>query len=458
MNETTAVILAAGKGTRMKSAVAKVLHDLAGKPLVEHVLRAVKSAGIKRRIVVVGHQADRVREVLGKDCLYALQGQQLGTGHAVQQTEKLWPKGGGTLLVLCGDTPLITAETIKRLIQEHRRSKAVCSVLTAQVPDPAGYGRIIRNRQGDVERIVEEKDATDHEKQIMEINTGCYCFDQGELRTALSQLTVANARGEYYLTGVVGYFQRQGLTVIGVKLDDYRELQGINNRSQLARAGRVLRERINERLMLAGVTMVSPETTFIDIEVSVGRDTVILPNTHLTGSTRVGANCQIGPDTTIIDSEIGDGTFINNSVIKESSVGNNCTIGPFSYLRPGTELDDGVKIGDFVEVKKSVIGKGSKIPHLSYIGDSIVGKGVNVGAGAITCNYDGVNKWKTVIEDGAFIGSNTNLVAPVKVGSDAFIGAGSTITKDVPPGSLAVARGRQKNLAGREKKAKNKKD
>ncbi|MBO8170051.1 MAG: bifunctional UDP-N-acetylglucosamine diphosphorylase/glucosamine-1-phosphate N-acetyltransferase GlmU [Thermoanaerobacteraceae bacterium] len=448
MSQITAIVLAAGKGTRMKSSKAKVLHSLAGKPMVEHVLDAVKKAGIEQQIVVVGHQAEEVKAHLGDGYTYVLQEKQLGTGHAVKQTTNAWPSHGRTLLILCGDTPLVTAETLEKLVSYHHHHEAVCTVLTAVVPDPTGYGRIIRNQQGHVTAIVEEKDATDAQKEIKEINTGCYCFDQNRLAEALEQLSPANAQGEYYLTDVISFFQQQGHVVAGVEVRDFRELQGINNRSQLAQAEAILRERINEALMLSGVTIVSPHNTYIDAGVQVGRDTVIMPNTHLRGNTKIGENCEIGPDTTIINSSVGSGTVINNSVIKESNIGNNCTIGPFSYLRPGTRLADNVKIGDFVEVKKSVIGKGSKIPHLTYIGDAEIEEQVNVGAGTITCNYDGKNKWKTVLKKGAFIGSNTNLVAPVTVGDNAVVGAGSTITKDVPADSLAVARERQRNILG----------
>ncbi|WP_366923353.1 bifunctional UDP-N-acetylglucosamine diphosphorylase/glucosamine-1-phosphate N-acetyltransferase GlmU [Metallumcola ferriviriculae] len=465
MSDIVAVILAAGKGTRMKSQVAKVLHPLAGIPMALHVLRAVQDAGVKRRIVVVGHQANDVKETLGEEFLYALQEKQLGTGHAVQQTVDLWPQEEGPMLVLCADTPLITAETIKNVVEQHRRSEAVCSVLTAQVPDSHGYGRIIRDDRGYVQKIVEEQDADKREKEIEEINTGCYCFSRNELGVALRRLKPSNAQGEYYLTDVVEFFQQQQMKVAAVELDDYRELQGINNRSQLAEAEKVMRRRINERLMLSGVTMVSPESTYIDVDTKIGEDTLIQPNTRIMGASVIAGGCEIGPDTTIQESIVGGNTTIANSVVKKSRIGVDCTIGPFSYLRPGTELCDGVKIGDFVEVKKSVIGDGTKIPHLTYIGDANIGKRVNVGAGTITCNYDGVNKWKTIIEDGAFIGSSTNLVAPIRISADAIIGAGSTITKDVPANSLAVARGRQKNIEERgrktntiSKKEKNKED
>ena len=448
MNQTTGIILAAGKGTRMNSSKAKVLHALAGKTMVKHVLDAVSLAGVTRQIVVIGHQGEDVKRALGQEYIYALQEEQLGTGHAVMQTREFWDNKFGTLLVLCGDTPLITSETVEKLIKEHRDNNAVCSVLTAQVPSPKGYGRIIRDNRGHVIAIIEEKDATEEQQKIEEINTGCYCFNQEYLKDALAQLNPANAQGEYYLTDVISYYQQQDLPVMGVTLKDYRELQGINNRLQLAEAEQLLRHRINNDLMLKGVTMVSPQNTFIDTNVKIGPDTVILPNTYLKGDITIGSNCEIGPETSISDSDVGDDVVINNSVVKESTIGNNCLIGPFSYLRPGTKLADNVKIGDFVEIKKSDIGPGSKIPHLTYVGDTQIGKKVNVGAGTITCNYDGKDKWRTILRDGCFIGSNTNLVAPVIVGENAIIGAGSTITKDVPAESLAVARGKQKNISG----------
>ncbi len=448
MNQTTGIILAAGKGTRMNSSKAKVLHALAGKTMVKHVLDAVSGAGVTRQIVVIGHQGEDVKKALGEQYIYALQEEQLGTGHAVMQTKKYWDNNAGTLLVLCGDTPLITSETVEKLIKEHRDNNAVCSVLTAQVPRPKGYGRIIRDKYGHVVEIIEDKDATEEQRKIDEINTGCYCFNQEYLKDALAQLNPANSQGEYYLTDVISYYQQQDLPVMGVTLKDYRELQGINNRLQLADAEQLLRDRINNALMLSGVTMVSPQNTFIDNNVKIGPDTIVLPNTYLRGDTTIGSSCEIGPGTTIVDSGVGDDVVINNSVIKESSIGNRCLIGPFSYLRPGTKLANDVKIGDFVEIKKSEVGTGSKIPHLTYIGDTQIGEKVNVGAGTITCNYDGKNKWKTILQDGCFIGSNTNLVAPVIVGENAVIGAGSTITKDVPAENLAVARGNQKNISG----------
>lgn len=413
--------------------------------MLGHVLDALTAAGIERKIAVLGHEAQLIEEWLPSEVEVVYQREQLGTGHAVLQAKELLKDISGTVLVVCGDTPLLRASTLKKLLETHLDAKAKATILTADIADPKGYGRIIRENNR-VKAIVEEKDATIEEKAVTEINTGSYCFEAHFLREYLDKLTSDNAQGEYYLTDLIKLAVQDNLRVEACLLEDIKESLGINNRVQLAEAERILRERILEGLMLAGVTIIDPSSTYIHSTVHIGQDTVIYPGTILEGQTSIGENCVIGPATRITDSYVGDNCQIQNAVLLESKVNNDCKIGPFAYLRPGTVLEECVKIGDFVEVKKSVIGQGSKIPHLSYIGDAFVGQKVNIGCGTITCNYDGKNKHVTRIEDGAFIGSNTNLVAPVTVGKNAFIGAGSTINKDVPENSLGIARERQKNI------------
>ncbi|MDN5343970.1 MAG: bifunctional UDP-N-acetylglucosamine pyrophosphorylase / glucosamine-phosphate N-acetyltransferase [Clostridia bacterium] len=451
MSDTVAVILAAGQGKRMRSRQPKVLHRVAGRCLLEHVLAATREAGIKNSVIVIGHGAAEVKAALGPEQTYAWQEEQLGTGHALAQARQA-AGGAESILVLCGDTPLIRPATIASLVKEHQATGAVATVLTACLDDPAGYGRIIRDEQGRVRAIVEERDAAPAERAINEINTGIYCFTASFLWPALAQLRPDNNQGEYYLTDVIALAVNQGLAVQALACDDPEEILGVNDRVQLAAAGAILRRRINTTLMLAGITIVDPASTYIDASVTIGPDTTIYPGTFLEGHTIIGANCSLGPGTTVRDSQVGDGSELIHAVVLASTVGPGCHIGPYAYLRPGTVLEAGVKVGDFVEVKASRIGRGSKVPHLTYLGDTTVGAGVNVGAGTITCNYDGRQKWPTTIEDGAFIGSNANLVAPVRVGAGALVGAGSTITRDVPAGALALARGRQVNLPRRGKK------
>ncbi|GAW91657.1 bifunctional UDP-N-acetylglucosamine diphosphorylase/glucosamine-1-phosphate N-acetyltransferase GlmU [Calderihabitans maritimus] len=453
----SAVVLAAGKGKRMRSRLPKVLHKVAGKYMVEHVLEALRGAGVKNIILVLGHEAELVKEKVARDVEVAYQREQLGTGHAVMQAKALLPGDGEDVLVVCGDTPLLTAQTLKELIERHQENRAAVTILTSILPDPTGYGRIVRGPDGKVIRIVEEKDATPEEREIREINTGTYCFRQEELLSALEEIRPDNAQGEYYLTDTIDILIRRGLTVEAVQ-GSAEETLGINNRVQLAEAEKILRKRINCALMEAGVTILDPDSTFIDAGVEIGQDTVILPFTFIQGNTYIGSGCTIGPGVTVRDSRVGDNVSLQYSVVTESEIGDGCSVGPYAYLRPGTVLAPNVKIGDFVEVKNSRIGAGSKVPHLSYIGDATIGTGVNIGAGTITCNYDGEKKWPTKIGDGAFIGSNTNLVAPVEVGEDAMVGAGSTITRDVPAGDLAICRGKQINLKGyaRKKRGKSK--
>ena len=437
---TTAIILAAGQGTRMKSKLPKVLHRVLGKPMVQWVIDCLTAAGVTDKITVLGHGAEQVATVVGEQTSIVYQTEQLGTGHAVMQGVKALGTENDCVIVICGDTPLLQANTIKSLLAKHNAEKNMVTVLTAQASDPTGYGRIVRNG-AQIEAIVEQKDATEEEKTITEINTGTYCFNQQFLLQYLPTLTTNNAQKEYYLTDLIKIANQNQFPVGGYQLDDFSESLGVNNRVQLAQAEQVLRQRKCNEVMLAGVTLINPASTYIGADVVIGNDTIIYPNVVLEGATVIGSDNVIGMNCRFVDSIIGDNNDIQSTTIVESTVGNGCKIGPMAYLRPGTVLADQVKIGDFVEVKKSKIGTGTKIPHLSYVGDAVVGSSVNIGCGTITCNYDGVNKYQTTIKDNAFIGSNTNLVAPVVVEEKAFIGAGSTITKDVPADTLAVVRG-----------------
>ncbi|MFZ5634637.1 MAG: bifunctional UDP-N-acetylglucosamine diphosphorylase/glucosamine-1-phosphate N-acetyltransferase GlmU [Bacillota bacterium] len=453
-----AVVLAAGKGTRMKSDLPKVLHKVCGVPMICHVLKAAREAGADRVVVVVGFGGDLVEQEIKGLGEVVFQHEQLGTAHALQQAARPLQEFKGDILVLCGDTPLISAGTLKELVSVHRHSGASATVLTAVPDNPAGYGRVKRDSQGRVAGIVEQKDAAPEELSIKEINTGMYCFKSQGLFEALAQLKPENVQGEYYLPDVIGRYAGEGKKVAALSVADTVEIMGVNDRCQLALAREAMGRRINNDLMISGVTMVDPATVYIDAGVVIGRDTVIYPHTIIQGRTVIGEGCAIGPFTQIISACLKDNVRVRQSVIEESDIGSNCVIGPYSYVRPGCVLDSQVKVGDFVELKKVNIGQGSKVPHLSYVGDAVLGQNVNVGAGTITCNYDGEKKWTTVIGDNAFIGSNTNLVAPVRVGSGAMIGAGSTITKDVPDGALGVARDKQKNIPdwSRRKKTPNK--
>mgnify|MGYP000848154618 FL=1 len=445
----SAVILAAGKGLRMRSDLPKVAHKVAGKPIILHVIKAVKEAGIEDIAVVVGHGREIVQEICsGEKIRFVLQEEQLGTGHALMQAEAVVAPED-TILVLAGDIPLIQAETLRKLIKNHRQKQATATVLSVNMRNPSGYGRILRDKQGAFLRIIEEKDANDEEKGIKEINSGIYCFSARKVFSALHSTSTRNAQGEYYLTEALELLKNQQES-IGIFLSDGEEdIYGINDRVQLVQAENILRQRKNRELMLSGVSLMDPASTFIDSDVLIGHDTIILPFSIIEGNSRIGERCEIGPGTRISDSIIGNEVKIESSRLIQASVADRCNIGPFAYLRPETTLQEGVKIGDFVEIKKSTIGSGSKIPHLSYVGDATIGQGVNVGAGTITCNYDGKNKYQTVLEDRVFIGSNTNLVAPVRIGENSITGAGSTISRDVPPHTLAVERAGQKHLPRR---------
>ena len=446
MSELVTIILAAGKGTRMKSSHPKVLHQVCGKAMVRHVLDAAEAAGSKRNIIVVGFGADEVRAELGNAAEVVVQAEQLGTGHAVLQAEPLLRDERGTVMVLCGDTPLLTGALVKRLYEEHVKAGAKATVLTAVMPDATGYGRVIRTAAGDVEKIVEHKDATEEERAVQEVNSGIYCFEKEALFSALKNVGCDNAQGEYYLPDVLSILRERGEKIWAVAADDYEETLGVNSRLHLAQAEKILRRRKNIELMESGVTLMDPDSTFVDSNVIVGRDTVIYPFTWLEGKTVVGEGCTLGPSSRFTDAKIGNSVTAYFVYAHECEIESGATMGPYVHIRPDSHISNDVKIGNFVEVKNSKIGAGSKLPHLQYIGDCDMGAGVNMGCGTITVNYDGKQKFRTKIGDNAFVGCNSNLVAPVAVGDGAYVAAGSTITKDVPPEELAVARARQKNI------------
>lgn len=445
MTNIYAVILAAGQGTRMKSKLYKVLHPVCGKPMVQHVVDNIHTLDVERIVTIVGHGAETVKEHLGDKSEYALQAEQLGTAHAVQQAESALGNAEGTTLVICGDTPLIRPETMEALLAHHNAQNAKATILTAVAQNPTGYGRIIRDEHGQVAQIVEQKDANDEQKLVTEINTGTYCFDNKSLFETLKLVGNDNAQGEYYLPDVIEILQKQGEVVTAYVTPDFSETLGVNDRVALAEAEQLMQARIQEKHMRNGVTILAPQSTSISADAVIGRDTVLKPGVVIEGSTVIGEDCIIGPNSHITNSTIGNETAIKNSVVTDSVVGNNTAVGPFAHLRPQSDLGNNVKIGNFVEVKKSVLQEGAKVSHLSYIGDAKVGKDVNIGCGSITVNYDGKNKFETVIEDDAFIGCNSNLVAPVTIGQGAFVAAGSTVTKDVPADALAIARARQEN-------------
>lgn len=440
-----AVILAAGLGTRMKSKFYKVLHPVCGKPMVEHIVDNIAKLQVSKAVTVVGHGAELVQTQLNGRSEFVIQEKQLGTAHAVMQAKELLKDKEGTTLVICGDTPLISTDTLESLFAAHDQQQAKATILTAYTEDPTGYGRVIRNHAGRVEKIVEHKDANEEERNVKEINTGMFCFDNHALFTALEEVSNDNSQGEYYLTDVIEILKTKNEIVSAYQTDDFNETMGINDRLALSRAEKIMRTRINEKHMASGVTIMDPDNTYIDTDVEIGMDTIVHPGTVIRGKTVIGDDCQIGPNSELENAVIGSNTNIRQSVVHDSSVGSHVNIGPYAHIRPQSTIHDEVKIGNFVELKKVDFGKGSKASHLSYIGDAEVGSNVNLGCGSITVNYDGKNKALTKIEDDVFVGCNSNLVAPVTIKKNSYIAAGSTITDDVPEKALSIARARQVN-------------
>lgn len=446
------IILAAGEGTRMKSDIPKTLHKVCGKEMIKYIIEAAKESGIEKNVVILGHGKEKVGanikdmgvitvdQPIGKDQPY-------GTGFAVMvATPHI--NDEDTVLILCADGPLIRKETITSFMENHLKNGYDASVMTSYFENPKGYGRIIRNDDLTIKDIVEEKDASEEIKNITEINAGIYCFKGKMLKYALQKIDTNNSQGEYYLTDTIKVLNNEKYKIGGWILKDETDIKAVNDRVQLAEVTKIMQQRINNKHMLSGVTIIDSENTYIEDSVIIGRDTIIYPNTYLEKGTVIGSDCIIGPNARIINSTVCNNVCIESSKIIESAIGDGTTVGPFAYLRPGTVLGKNVKIGDFVEVKKSIIGDNSKSSHLSYIGDAEVGKDVNIGCGVVFVNYDGKNKHKTVVGDGAFIGSNSNLVAPVNVQPGGYIACGSTITEDVEEGDLAIARARQVNKKG----------
>ncbi|WP_132283366.1 bifunctional UDP-N-acetylglucosamine diphosphorylase/glucosamine-1-phosphate N-acetyltransferase GlmU [Natranaerovirga hydrolytica] len=444
MDNLKAVILAAGQGTRMKSKTPKVLHKILDKPLLDYVIESAKEAGAKEICVVVGHKSELVKETTYDDVQFVTQEEQLGTGHAVMQAKEFIGEKGQTI-ILFGDTPLITGDTLIKLKDYHSQAKNAITVLSTKVNDPKGYGRIIKDVNGNFIKSVEEKDATSEERMVNEINSGMYIYDSKVLYESLDLVNNDNAQGEYYLPDTLSIALGKNYKVNTMCTEDPSEILGVNSRVQLAQAQKVIQERINHYWMEEGVTIINPENTYISKDATIGKDTTIYPSVMIEGKTKVGEECIIGLNTRIKDSIIAKGCSIEQTVILESEVGKNTTIGPFAYIRPNSKIGSNIKIGDFVEIKNASIGDGTKVSHLTYIGDAQVGKGVNFGCGTVVVNYNGKEKNKTIIEDNAFIGCNTNLISPVKVGENAYTAAGSTINKDVPADALGIARSKQEN-------------
>ena len=450
----TSVILAAGMGTRMKSKMPKVLHKVCGKPLSKWVIDASEAAGADKVCAVVGHKAETVKEVLGDVCEFALQAEQKGTGHAVLQAIDVIKNSKGEVVILNGDTPLITAETINKAIEYHKNNGNQATVITAILDDATGYGRIVRDNDGSVLKIVEQKDASKEEKKINEVNSGMYVFDAQSLVYALDKITPNNAQGEYYLTDTLEILLSAGKKIGGYAISDNDEIRGINDRVQLNEAEKIMQKRINEYHMRNGVTMRNPESVYIEDGVEIGNDTEICQNVTIKSGTKIGSDCVIGSGSMLDRAVIHDGVDVLSSVILESEVDEGTHVGPFAYIRPNCHVGKEVKVGDFVELKNSNIDDGTKISHLTYIGDSDVGKRVNFGCGTVTCNYDGKKKYRTTIGDDCFVGCNTNFVSPINVGDGVYIAAGSTITEDIPENSLSIARARQVNKEGWKDKRK----
>lgn len=434
----------------MKSDLPKVLHRVGGLSLIEHTLRTAGQLNPVSTILVIGHAAETVRAHVGErpGLQYVIQEPQLGTGHALLQAEPVLAGQSGTVVLLSGDVPLLHHGTLTALLETHTSSQAAATVVTATVPRPYGYGRIVRAK-GQIARIVEERDASPAEREIREINSGIYAFDLEPLFDALREVGAGNAQGEYYLPDLVGIYRKSKRPVATSTVADAREIRGINSRTELAEVGAMLRQQKNEELMAAGVTLIDPATTYIDVDVVIGPDTVVHPSVHLEGSTRIGAACELHAGVRIANSTIGDRvTVLNHTVIMDSTVGDECSVGPFAHLRQGAALAGHVRVGNFVELKKTAMADGAKASHLAYLGDSTIGAKANIGAGTITCNYDGQRKHQTTVGAGAFVGSNSTLVAPVTIGDGAYVAAASAITSDVPPDALGIGRARQENKDG----------
>ena len=447
--KTACVILAGGLGTRMRSDLPKVLHPLCGRPMIEGVVDAARKCGAAKIVVVAGRHLDQIRKAVGRDgVVFALQKEARGTGHALRCARAALRGFDGTVLVLNGDAPLIESGTITALLRLHRKERNGISVLSFEAADPAEYGRVVRDSSGRIAAIIENRDAGPEVKEIREVNSGVYAIDSGSLYL-LDRIRRNRAKGEYYLTDIIGEACRTGVKTAAYCIGAEEDLLGVNTREELSRAAMLMRRRLVKKWGEKGVSFLDADSVFLHAGVSIGRDTTIYPNVHLEGSTIIGGGTTIYPNVRIVDSKIGRGVLVKDSTLIEGSrVGDGASVGPFAHVRPGSEVGRGAKIGNFVELKKAVIGSGSKASHLSYLGDATVGSGVNVGAGTITCNYDGERKHATVLGDGVFVGSDTQLVAPVRVGKGAYIGAGSTITKDVPAGALAISRQEQKNVPG----------
>jgi bifunctional UDP-N-acetylglucosamine pyrophosphorylase/glucosamine-1-phosphate N-acetyltransferase len=445
------IVLAAGEGKRMKSALPKVLHQLLGRTLVGHVLAAAEEAVGPDALVVIGHGAEQVRAHLAEVAPRAtavLQAEQLGTGHAVRIALDAAPELAGTVVVLNGDIPLLRAETLRALVHTHETTRAAATVLTAEVANPTGLGRIVRSRGGEFEAIVEERDATTEQRAIREINSGAYAFDAAALREMLGKLSTDNDQGEEYLTDVIGMLVAAGLPVVAHRAPDATDTLGCNDRAELAALRALLRDRVNEAWMRAGVSIIDPATTWVDVTVRLERDVLVEPNTQLRGATLLAEGAVVGPDTTLVDVRVGERASVVRTHAVSAEIGPDASVGPFAYLRPGTKLSRKAKVGTFVETKAASIGEGAKVPHLSYVGDATIGEGTNIGAASVFVNYDGVNKHRTVIGAHARTGADNMFVAPVEVGDGAYTAAGSVIVKDVPPGALGVSRAQQRNVEG----------
>ena len=450
MSDIHVVVLAAGKGTRMKSQLPKVLHAIGGLTLVERVLRTASALGPASITMVVGHGAGEVQQSLAKRTAlqFVTQEQQLGTGHALLQTRTLLEGKTGTLVLLSGDVPLLSPHSLKALLETHSQAAAAATVITANFPRPFGYGRIVRTN-GNISKIVEERDTSPTQKKITEINSGIYAFELESLFAALDSIGTANQQNEYYLPDLVAIYRKQKRVVTTWTVQRGDEILGINSRTELAEVSSMVRQQKNEELMAAGVTLIDPATTYVDADVVVGADTVIYPCVFLEGSTRIGSACEIHSGVRIVNSTVGDRVCVkNHTVVTDSTVESGVSLGPFAHIRPGSQVGEGAHVGNFVELKKTTMGKGAKANHLSYLGDATIGAKTNVGAGTITCNYDGEKKHQTVIGDGVFVGSNSTLIAPVTLADGSYIAAGSAVTTDVPAGALAIGRARQENKDG----------